>query len=317
MSKVYAPILLFTYCRMKNTKETVEHLLDNNEARDSDLIVFSDAPKNDKVKEGVLKTRKYLYSITGFKSITIIEREKNLGLAKNIVNGVTSMVNKYGRVIVMEDDLNVSPFFLKYMNEGLDRYENREDIISICGYMYPINKMMPEAMLIKGADCWGWATWKRGWDLFSFDAKTLYYWIVDNKKEREFEFNNSYPYIQMLRGQVYGKANSWAICWYASAFINDKYTVYPGHSLVCPNDIDGIESTHGSSFQYNSLLKDSPINWDFAEDQTEYLEGRDAFEAFFRSNKSPKDLSSQIKNLVIKIVMKSKYRDLFFKIMST
>ena len=189
MEKKYAPIVMFTYCRLENTRETVEHLLRNEEAKDSDLIIYSDAPKNVRAEEGVKKTREFIHSISGFKSIKIIEREKNMGLANSIVDGVTSVVNQYGRVIVLEDDLSVSPYFLKYMNEGLDRYENRDYIISIHGYVYPVKKKLPEALLIKGADCWGWATWKRGWDVFSFDAKSLYNQIKEANRVKEFDFN--------------------------------------------------------------------------------------------------------------------------------
>lgn len=280
----YAPILLFTYCRLTNTKETVEHLLHNKESKDSDLIIYSDAPKNERAVDGVRATREYLYSIRGFKSVTVVERVKNYGLANSIVDGVTSVVNKYGRVIVLEDDLSVSPYFLKYMNEGLDRYENREDIISIHGYIYPVKKKLPEALLIKGADCWGWATWKRGWDLFNFDAKSLYEQIKECHREKEFDFNFTYPYMDMLKGQINGVSNSWAVCWYASAFLNNKYTLYPGQSLVQLNDIEGIGSTHGSTpKEYLVCVKDGPINWDLVDDVSESMDGRKAIEKFFKS----------------------------------
>lgn len=282
-----APIVLFTYCRLSNTIETIEHLKRNAEAVSSDLIIYSDAPKNEKAKEGVMATRQYIHSISGFKSITIIEREKNMGLANSIVDGVTSVVNKYGRVIVLEDDLSVSPFFLKYMNEGLDRYEKRNDIASIHGYVYPVKEQLPEAMLIKGADCWGWATWKRAWDIFSFDAKTLYRRIIESNRGREFDFNYSYPYMKMLKEQIDGALNSWAICWYASAFLNDLYTVYPGQSLVQLNDMLGDGSTHGStSSSYLVKVKETPIDWNLADDTQESQLGRKAFEKYFNSSKS-------------------------------
>jgi hypothetical protein len=298
--KQLAPIVLFTYCRFANTKETVEHLLKNEEARCSDLIIYSDAPKNEKAIEGVRITREYLHSITGFKSVTIIEREQNLGLANSIVDGVTAVVNKYGRVIVLEDDLSVSPYFLKYMNEGLERYEDRKDIASIHGYIYPVKAKMPEALLIKGADCWGWATWKRAWDVFCFDAKSLYNRIIDAHLEKEFDFNYSYPYVDMLKRQIDGSAGSWAICWYASAFLKDMYTLYPGQSLVQLNDIVGNGATHGSTpIAYLVDVKSTPINWNMVEDQVESLEGRKAFELFFKSLKTWK---SYIPNFIINIL---------------
>lgn len=300
MVNKYAPIVMFTYCRLANTKETVEHLLRNEEAKYSDLVIYSDAPKNERAEEEVKNTREFIHSISGFKSIKIIEREKNMGLANSIVDGVTSVVNQFGRVIVLEDDLSVSPYFLKYMNEGLERYEDRKDIASIHGYIYPVKAKMPEALLIKGADCWGWATWKRAWDVFCFDAKSLYQQIVESHREKEFDFNYSYPYMDMLKRQIDGSAGSWAICWYASAFLKDMYTLYPGQSLVQLNDIVGNGATHGSTpIAYLVDVKSTPINWNMVEDQVESLEGRKAFELFFKSLKTWK---SYIPNFIINII---------------
>ena len=169
-----APIVLFTYSRVKNTKETIDCLLKNKEAVNSDLFIFSDAAKNDAAKEKVAEVREYIHSISGFKSVTIFEREENWGLAKNIIAGVTEIVNKYGKVIVLEDDHSVAPFFLQYMNEALCRFENNKDIVSIHGYVYPHKEKLPETFLIKGADCWSWATWKDAWALFNPDAALLY-----------------------------------------------------------------------------------------------------------------------------------------------
>lgn len=283
----YAPIVLFTYSRLKNTKETIEHLLANAEAEESDLYIFSDAPKNEKAQGKVDEVRRYIHSIQGFKSVTIIEREENWGLAKNIISGVTEIVNKYGSIIVLEDDHSVTPFFLKYMNEGLARYKNDEKVISIHGYVYPHKENLPEAFLIKGADCWSWATWKRGWDLFNPDAKVLYDKIIRKKLAREFDFNYNYHYLTMLKRQAKGIANSWAICWYASAFLNNKYTLYPGQSLMQLNDSEGNDSTHGSTnTAFLVELKDGPIDWELVDDKEENKKGRKAFEKFFCSIKS-------------------------------
>jgi hypothetical protein len=296
MKEGYAPIVLFTYCRPNNTKETIKHLLMNEEAKDSDLFIYSDSSKNEKADDGVRRTREYIRSISGFKSVSIIEREKNMGLANNIVDGVTSIINQYGKVIVLEDDLSVSPFFLRFMNEGLERYKDRDDIISIHGYVYPTKKKLPEAFLIKGADCWGWATWKRGWDMFCFDATLLYKKIKESRRDKEFDYNFSYPYMDMLKRQMVGIANSWAICWYASAFLNNMYTLYPSKSLVQLNDLVGNGSTHGSTpMEYLVEVRDTPINWNLVDDKKESKKGRVAFEKFFNSQKSLK------KNLIISL----------------
>ena len=284
-----APIVLFTYNRLKNTRETIRCLLANAEAAASDLIVFSDAPKQAGAGESVAAVRAYLHSITGFRSIRIVERQSNYGLVRNITSGVTEVVNQYGCVIVLEDDHSVSPYFLKYMNEGLERLADREDIVSIHGYMYPHRTPLPEAFLIKGADCWGWATWKRAWDLFSPDAAHLCQEIVRQGRQAEFDFNGSYPYLQMLKDQADGKAGSWAVCWYASAFLQDKFTVYPGESLVQINSLtDGgdHEAASPSMLLYQVPLKMTPVDWEAGCLDRESLAGRKAFESFFRSRKS-------------------------------
>ena len=284
-----APIVLFTYNRLKNTRETVSCLLANREAGDSELIVYSDAPKNPLAAESVAAVRDYLHSVTGFRRVTVVERAENYGLVRNIVSGVTETVEKYGRVIVLEDDHSVSPFFLQYMNEGLERFAERKDIACIHGYVYPHTAKLPEVFLIKGADCWGWATWKRAWDIFDPDAARLYGEIVARKRQREFDFNGSYPYMRMLEGQVSGKARSWAICWYASAFLQDMYTVYPDRPLVALNSLaDGGEHDTPSAFmqKYAVTLKTTPVDWSLGATDGESRAGRRAFEAFFLSLKS-------------------------------
>ena len=194
-----APIVLFTYNRPVHTQQTIEALLKNKYAADSDLIIYSDAPKNNEAKEGVENTRKYLNTIIGFKSVSIVAREKNFGLANNIIDGVTSVVKKYGRIIVLEDDLLTSPYFLQYINDALNLYENEDDVISIHSYIYPIKRKLPDTFFIKGADCLGWGTWERGWNLFNPDGKYLFEELIKRKLTKEFDFNNSYPYTKMLK----------------------------------------------------------------------------------------------------------------------
>ena len=188
--KMNAPIALIVYNRLTNTKETVNALSKNMLAKESDLTIFSDGPKADKDIEKVNEVRNYLKTITGFKSITIIESAVNKGLAASIISGVTEIVNKYTRIIVLEDDLVTSPYFLTYMNDALEMYENEEKVASIHGFIYPVKKELPETFFIKGADCWGWATWKRAWDLFESDGLKLLNELKNRKLTKEFNFNN-------------------------------------------------------------------------------------------------------------------------------
>lgn len=289
MSDGFAPIVLFTYNRLKNTRETVDCLLANEEAAASDLIVYSDAPKSEAAAGSVAQLRDYLRTVSGFRSVRIVEREENYGLVRNIVSGVTETVNRCGRVIVLEDDHSVSPYFLRYMNEGLDLLADRQDIACIHGYVYPHKEKLPEAFLIKGADCWGWGTWKRAWDVFNPDAAGLYREIVRQGRQREFEFNGSYPYMKMLKNQMEGTAGSWAICWYASAFLSNLYTVYPDVAMVRLNSLDdGGEHSSASRGMRKFSVSPSqlPLDWGKASLLEESPAGRKAFERFFWSLKS-------------------------------
>ncbi len=240
---MFAPIALFTYNRFWHTQQTVEALLKNAEAVDSDLIVFSDGAKNEASEGKVDEVRQYLRMIEGFKSIRIVEREANLGLAQSIISGVTEVVDEHGRVIVLEDDLVTSPYFLKYMNDALNLYENDDRVISIHGYNYPVEEPLPEVFFIKGADCLGWATWKRGWELFESDGRKLLDRLTRQSLLDRFDFFGGYDFSGMLRAQIAGKNQSWAVRWHASALLNDKLTLYPGKTLVQHIGSDG-SGTH-------------------------------------------------------------------------
>ena len=246
-----APIVFFAYNRPIHIQKTIDALAANSLASESELIIFSDAPKNQQALEGVQAVRSLIKKIQGFKSVTIIERNENFGLANSIIDGVSSIVNQYGRAIVLEDDLVTSPFFLTYMNDGLKLYENNERVASIHSYIYPVKKELPDYFFLRGADCLGWATWKRRWDIFNPDSQFLLYEIKKQKLEKLFNFNNSYDYTGMLKAQSEGKVSSWAIRWYASTFLANKYTLYPGTSFVYHIGFDGSGTNCGFSGNYN------------------------------------------------------------------
>ncbi|KYJ86926.1 glycosyltransferase [Sulfurovum riftiae] len=226
-----SPVVLFVYNRPWHTEQTVEALQKNELASESELFVYSDAAKNEEAQKSVSEVREYLKTIDGFKKVTIVEREKNWGLADSIIDGVTKVVNEYGKIIVLEDDLITSPYFLRFMNESLKMYENNTNVASIHAYIYPI-KDLPETFFIKGADCWGWATWKDRWKIFEADGQKLLEELKSRKLEKEADFNGSYEYTQMLKDQIKGKNNSWAVRWYMSAFLKGMLTLYPGKSYI-------------------------------------------------------------------------------------
>lgn len=280
-----APIVLFTYCRPNHTKRTVKSLLRNPLAVVSDLIVYSDTAPTPEKQAAVDDVRLYLATIAGFRSVTINCRPTNFGLARSIIEGVTEMLQQSDRVIVLEDDMVTSPHFLTYMNEALDRYADDDRVASIHGYVYPVDQPLPEAFFLPGADCWGWATWRRGWQHFNQDGRYLLRELKRRKLLHAFDFNGAYAYSKMLKDQIKGLNDSWAIRWYASAFLAGKLTLYPGRSLVhnIGNDDSGTHCDETVSF--DATLSETPIDLgDLAVEPSR--KGLQAFGIFFRRKTS-------------------------------
>jgi hypothetical protein len=256
-----APIALFVYNRLWHTRQTITSLAANVLADQTDLIIFSDGPKRDSNIGEVGAVRNFLKKVTGFKSVQIIESDSNKGLANSIISGVSTILGRFEEVIVIEDDLVTSPYFLSYINSALSVYKNDNDVISIHGYVYPVSSKLPETFFLRGADCWGWATWRRGWELLETDGQKLLNQLKERKLTREFDFDGNYPYTRMLEKQIRGQNDSWAIRWYASAFLQNKLTLYPGRSLVqnIGNDSSGTHSRNSDRFDHSSLAGETSV----------------------------------------------------------
>ena len=284
---------------MDHLKVTIEHLLKNKLSELSDLIVFSDGATDNAALDGVQEVRKYLRSINGFKSIKVVERSKNFGLAENIIQGITTIFETYPKIIALEDDMASSPYFLQYMNQALDYYEKNEEVISIHGYVYPLKEKMKNHFFLRGADCWGWGTWKRGWDLFERDGSKLLSELLKNNLQNEFNFNQSYNYVGMLKDQISGKNNSWALRWYASAFLKNKLTLYQKKSFSNNIGFDG-NGTHCDVTSDFLVELEATESLEFPK---EILASKAAFEAFcnfFRSIKPSlfKRITSKLKSML-------------------
>jgi len=274
-----APLLLFTYNRPQHTRLTLEALLNNDLSSQSELFVFSDGYKNNRDKKEVLEVRELIRSIDGFREIHIIENRQNLGLAKNIIEGVTQIVNRYEKVIVMEDDLITSPHFLTFMNEALEKFKDEEKIGHLHGFCFPIQGL-PDTFLIKWTGSWGWATWKRAWQHFNPDGNALLSEIKRRKLSKTFDFNGNYPFTRMLRRQAKGENNSWAIRWNASLFLRDILSLNAGKSLVMNIGFDGSGSHCGPDVIYNTRLHHGALTNEIG-DLRENKKARKAFEKYY------------------------------------
>jgi hypothetical protein len=243
MSLGHAPIALFVYNRPWHTRQTIEALRRNELATQSDLIVFADGPRDAAAALGVSEVRDYVRSVKGFKSLRIVQREANWGLAESIIGGVTTVCGEYGRAIVLEDDLVTSPYFLKYMNEALKMYEHDAMVGSVHGYWYPVDRKLTETFFLRGASCWGWATWSRAWQSFEPDGRKLLARLRRSNLTSAFDLDGAIAYTQMLEKQIAGKIDSWAIRWHATMFLEGRLQLSPGRSLVRNIGFDG-SGTH-------------------------------------------------------------------------
>jgi len=259
IKKSLAPITLFVYNRIEHTKQVIEALKKNNLAKQSMLYIFSDAPKTEKEEEKVQQVRNYIKTITGFKVVNIIEREKNYGVAENLIDAITGIINLYGKVIMLEDDDVSSKYFLKYMNDALNFYEDDERVFEISPYLYPTKEKLPETFFLPLINSWGFGTWKRAWNYFEKDGAKLLSEIKRRGLGKKFDINGTYPYLKMLRYQVQGKNDSWAIRMYASFFLKKGLVLYPKESLVRNIGFDNT-GIHGNKTEmFDTSLSTSKI----------------------------------------------------------
>lgn len=232
--KNLAPIAIFVYNRLDFLKILVDSLKKNSLSQKSIIFIFSDSWKNLKDKKNVLEVRNFVKKISGFKKIILVNRKKNYGLSKNIISGINFVFRKKNKIIVLEDDLELSRYFLNYINDGLNVYEKEKKVASIHGWSFPTfqRSNLQNYFFIRGADCWGWGTWKRAWKKINLNGKSILMDINRRKLEYSFNFNNTYDYLKMLKDQIKKKNNSWAIRWYGSMFLENMLTLYPKISFV-------------------------------------------------------------------------------------
>lgn len=292
-----APIALFVYNRPQHTRRTLAFLKKNLLADESRLFIFADAAANTKDEEKVNETRELIQNLDGFKSIRITERKDNLGLAANIIDGVTELVRSYGKVIVLEDDLLTSPYTLKYFNTTLRKYQDEERVMQVGGYMFPLKQAqtLPETFFFRATTSWGWATWERAWNHFEADIDVLYQQF-DKKKIKSFTIDGSMNYWKQFMGYKKSKNDSWSIRWYASVFLNDGLVLHPNESLIdnIGHDGTGVHSIIEDTYQVTISKK---IYQNFPDKIEENEEAVAAIKHFFKHRKG--NLLKRAKKFVV------------------
>lgn len=262
-----APVVIFTFNRLDHTKKTIEALKKNILADESEIFIFSDGPRNKEEEKRVNEVRQYLKDLKEtdeFKNVSIIESEKNKGLANSVINGVAEVINKHGKIIVLEDDLVTSKYFLEFMNDALELYKDRSDIWSISGYTpnvkIPID-YNSEVYLIRRGASWGWATWEDRWKLNDWEIRDYNKFKKDSKGKKDFNIAGS-DMSPMLNDQMEGRIDSWAIRWVYNQFKQNMWTIYPIKSLVknIGNDLSGTHTPITN--RYDVELTNQRLNLD-------------------------------------------------------
>ncbi len=286
MTAAPAPVALFAYKRPEHLKVTLASLRANPQAARTHLYLFCDGPRRAQDEPGVEQVRELARQVDGFARVDHVFRDENFGLARSIIDGVTRVVTRHGRVIVIEDDLRLSPHFLRYMNDGLSMYADDERVASIHGYVYPTGHELPDTFFLRGADCWGWATWERAWRAFQPDGGILLQGLRERHLSHRFDLDGCAGFVRMLQDQTAGRNDSWAIRWHAQCFLRDWLTLYPGRTLVenIGNDSSGTHAA--ASSEYSGHPSDTAIavkRIDLAESGI----GREAFKSFQRRQLPP------------------------------
>lgn len=254
MPNTYAPIVFFAFNRPEHTARTLAALAANTEAIDSVLHIFVDGARNDEEQVAVAEVLRIANATTGFCSVVVHASAVNRGLYLSITRGVTQVVAEAKRVIVVEDDILVSPCFLKYMNDGLERYADDQRIGSIHGYAPPIGGL-PKFFFLRGGDCWGWATWEDRWALFDPDARHLLLALVGRGELRTFSSTYGIQSLRHLIRRSRGRNQSWSAHWNASLFLESRLTLHTGTSFVQNIGNDGSGTHSVVSGQYATNLQ--------------------------------------------------------------
>ena len=269
-----APIIVFAYNRPDHLRKTLIWLGQNELANESTLYIFCDGPKPNATDEQLTKVdnaRKVAHELAivpTFNEVHIFEREENLGLGTSVITGVTEIINKHGRAIVLEDDLETSPYFLSYMNQCLDHYDARKSVFSISGLSRP----HPERFYPKDYpyDVYvslthhptGWGTWADRWNQVDWDADA--YEIIKNQPAMIEAFRRiEYTEWDALTKQRETKQNVWSVRFGLAHFVNHAVSICPIVSYInhIGWDAEATNATSSSQWNFERLADNANIRF--------------------------------------------------------
>jgi hypothetical protein len=265
-----APIIYFAYNRPSHTYKTLKALEENYLAKESDIFIYCDGPKANATEEtltAIRETREIFKAKLSFKSVTIYESETNKGIFDIMTNGISKILNEHGMGIIVEDDILTYPYFLSFCNKGLDFYQNNQRVMAISGYTFPIKGKRPSSFFLRSGTGWGWATWKRSWNLFNPDAQAMLTEIENRNLISKFNFNDTYDFTGMLRAHIDGSITAWDACWYATIFLKNCVTLFPGISFTQNIGFDNSGTHHKSS----DLFRKSEFNPIYSQQEFDKL----------------------------------------------
>ena len=258
----HAPIALFAYKRVAHLQQTISALEKADGFSETKVFVFSDGPKSSADQEDVDAVRRLL-SNWGKPNVTVVEAESNIGLSRSIRRGVTRLCDEYGSVIVIEDDILIHDTALKWLNEGLVTYANDRSAFSITAYQYRIPEFAQISYGIQAPfiSSWGWATWKRAWDLLEPEIPDIEALAKDRRFVADFNLDNTFPMFQYLRASLNGKHDSWAARWYWALYKHKGFTVFPPRSLVQNIGQDSTATNPRNRLLSSILNEPEPFMW--------------------------------------------------------
>lgn len=279
-----APIVLFVYNRPYHTRETLQALQKNLLAQDSVLYIFSDGAKHEGAVSSVEEVRTLLREPWGFAEMHVIERPENFGLAKNVITGVSEVMRKHGKAIVLEDDVLFAKHTLRYFNEALRRYEHDDRVMHIGGFIYELNRSgLPDTFFTRYVASQAWATWARAWNFLEEDINTLIA-RFDDEQVKDFTFDNTMNFWRQMQQQKDGKVDSWAVRWSASVFLQNGLALSPSQSLIENIGHDGSGVHSDVSHIFDVTVRDTPVT-DFPAVVEESKAGYAALKHYFKHRK--------------------------------